>query len=85
MATDFAVEVVNAGDSVTVGPFALRSVGTTHAIIHSSYPLVDNVVVLVNDELYYAVDSFANARITSVTTECGGEFVPLEPGDELDL
>jgi L-ascorbate metabolism protein UlaG (beta-lactamase superfamily) len=57
-ASDFAVEVVKAGDSVEVGPFSLRFFGGRHAVIHSSIPVVDNLGVLVDDELYYAGDSF---------------------------
>lgn len=57
-ASEFTVEVVNGGDTVEVGPFHLRFFGGKHAVIHSSIPIVDNVGVLVNDELYYAGDSF---------------------------
>lgn len=136
-ASGFVVETVNAGDRVTVDPFDLRFFGGKHAVIHSSIPVVDNVGVLVNEELYYAGDSFtippdvavgtlavpagapwlkigevmdyvmavsprrsfpvhemvlsaagkalSNARIKSATEAGGGEFFPLEPGDELDL
>ena len=57
-ATGLNVTVVNAGDVVTAGPFTLRFFGGKHAVIHSSIPVVDNLGVLVNDELYYAGDSF---------------------------
>jgi L-ascorbate metabolism protein UlaG (beta-lactamase superfamily) len=57
-AEGFRIEVVHAGDEVTVGPFDLRFFGGRHAIIHSSIPQIDNVGVLVNDTLYYAGDSF---------------------------
>jgi len=57
-ATGYPVIAVAAGDTVKVGPFTLRFFGGTHAVIHSSIPLVDNVGVLVNGELYYAGDSF---------------------------
>lgn len=57
-ADGFTVTTVAAGDEVTVGPFELRFFGGKHAVIHSSIPVVDNVGVLVNDELYYAGDSF---------------------------
>jgi L-ascorbate metabolism protein UlaG (beta-lactamase superfamily) len=57
-AADFTVETVTAGDEVEVGAFRLRFFGGEHAVIHSSIPIIDNVGVLVNDELYYAGDSF---------------------------
>lgn len=57
-AVDFDITVVHAGDSVEAGPFTLRFFGGTHAVIHSSIPTVDNLGVLINDQLYYAGDSF---------------------------
>jgi L-ascorbate metabolism protein UlaG (beta-lactamase superfamily) len=57
-ATGFDVTIVAPGDEVTAGPFALRFFGGRHAEIHSSIPIVDNVGVLVNEQLYYAGDSF---------------------------
>ncbi|UAJ81093.1 MBL fold metallo-hydrolase [Leifsonia sp. ZF2019] len=57
-AADFDVTVVHAGETVEAGPFSLRFFGGVHAVIHSSIPTVDNVGVLINDELYYAGDSF---------------------------
>lgn len=56
---DFAVEVVAPGDTVEVGEFKLEFFGGRHAEIHSSLPIIDNVGVMVNDELYYAGDSYA--------------------------
>ncbi|MFP7759824.1 MBL fold metallo-hydrolase [Marisediminicola sp. LYQ85] len=55
---DVDVTVVAAGDEIEAGPFSLRFFGGTHAEIHRSIPLVDNVGVLVDGELYYAGDSF---------------------------
>lgn len=57
-AADFDVTVVHAGDTVEAGPFTLRFFGGRHAVIHESIPVVDNLGVLVNDQLYYAGDSF---------------------------
>ncbi|MEO6941508.1 MAG: MBL fold metallo-hydrolase, partial [Terrimesophilobacter sp.] len=57
-ASEFTVEVVKDGDSIAVEPFALRFFGEQHAVIHSSIPVVDNVGVLINNELYYAGDSY---------------------------
>jgi len=56
--SDVDVTTVQAGDTVVVGPFTLRFFGATHAVIHESIPVIDNVGVLVNDELYYAGDAF---------------------------
>lgn len=57
-AVDFDITVVHAGDTVEAGPFTLRFFGGRHAVIHESIPVVDNLGVLINDELYYAGDSF---------------------------
>jgi L-ascorbate metabolism protein UlaG (beta-lactamase superfamily) len=57
-APDFAIEVVKGGDTVEIEPFTLKFFGGQHAVIHSSIPVVDNVGVLIDDELYYAGDSF---------------------------
>lgn len=57
-AGDFDVTTVEAGDTVEAGPFTLRFFGGRHAVIHSSIPVVDNLGVLVNDELFYPGDSF---------------------------
>lgn len=53
------ITVVNPGDTVTVDPFTLRFFGGQHAMIHHTIPVIQNVGVLVNDELYYPGDSFA--------------------------
>ncbi|MFB2556865.1 MBL fold metallo-hydrolase [Herbiconiux liangxiaofengii] len=58
-AEGFGVRRVDAGDSVTAGPFSLRFFGGRHAVIHSSIPVVDNLGVLVNDVLFYPGDSWA--------------------------
>jgi len=58
-AADYEITVVSPGDTVTAGRFTLRFFGGDHAVIHDSLPLVQNVGVLVNDELYYPGDSYA--------------------------
>jgi L-ascorbate metabolism protein UlaG (beta-lactamase superfamily) len=55
---NYPVEVVTPGQSVTVGAFTTEFFGGTHAEIHPSIPLIDNLGVLVNGSLYYAGDSF---------------------------
>lgn len=84
-APDFAIEVVNAGDAIEVGPFALRFFGGRHAVIHSSIPVVDNVGVLVNDELYYAGDSYSIPDGVDVGTLAVPAGAPwLKIGDVMD-
>ena len=56
--SDTPVTIVKAGDVIEVAPFTLRFFGATHAVIHESIPVIDNVGVLVNEELYYAGDAF---------------------------
>lgn len=57
-ASGYDVTVVAAGDTAEAGPFTLRFFGATHAVIHESIPVIDNLGVLVNDEFYYAGDAF---------------------------
>lgn len=51
-------QIVDAGDRVTVEPFALSFSGGRHALIHRTIPVIDNVGVFVNETLYYPGDSF---------------------------
>lgn len=53
------VEVVAPGDTVEIEPFTLAFYGGKHAVIHESIPVIDNVGVLVDGQLYYAGDSYA--------------------------
>ena len=135
--SEFPVEVVRNGDTVTVGRFTLQFFGEKHAVIHPSIPVIDNVGVLINETLYYGGDSFtipadiqidllavpagapwlkisevmdyviacaprrsfavhemvlskagkglSNQRIQWATEQGGGTFLPLEPGESIDL
>ena len=67
-ATDFTVEQVEAGDTVSTGTFTLRFFGGEHALIHSSIPVVDNLGVLVNGRFYYPGDSFTIPEGVDVDT-----------------
>lgn len=58
-----SAESVSAGQSVTVGPFTLEFFGGEHAEIHSSFPSVPNLGVLINNSLYYPGDSFTNPNV----------------------
>ena len=133
---DHPVVEVHDGDVIEAGPFTLRFFGEKHAVIHTSIPVIDNVGVLVNEQLYYGGDALlvppfpvdtlaapagapwlrigeamdyvlavkpkrafpvhemvlsvagkgmANDRLTWATTQNGGEYFVLEPGESLDL
>jgi L-ascorbate metabolism protein UlaG (beta-lactamase superfamily) len=57
-AEGFDIRIVEPGESVEIGPWRLRFFGGNHAIIHPTLPVVENVGVLVNEQLYYPGDSF---------------------------
>lgn len=61
-------QAVTHGDQVQVGEFTLDFFGDLHQEIHRSIPLVQNVGVLVNSQLYYPGDSY---------TECDYPFEVL--------
>ena len=48
---------VTPGEKISVGPFDLEFFGGLHAVIHESFPRVQNLGVMVNDILYYPGDS----------------------------
>ncbi len=56
-AGEIAVTAVADGDVIEAGAFTLKFFGEKHAVIHDSIPVIDNVGVLVNDELYYGGDA----------------------------
>jgi L-ascorbate metabolism protein UlaG (beta-lactamase superfamily) len=62
-ASDFDITVVKNGDEIEVTPFTLKFFGEIHAEIHSSIPLVDNVGVLINGQVYYSGDSFTQGPV----------------------
>jgi L-ascorbate metabolism protein UlaG (beta-lactamase superfamily) len=85
-APGYEITVVNAGDTVTVEPFTLRFFGGTHAVIHDSLPVVDNVGVLVNDELYYPGDSYTVPRGVDVKLLAAPLGAPwLKIGEAMDF
>ncbi len=49
---------VSGGSEATVEPFRLQFSGGKHAMIHPSFPIAQNVGVMVNGQLYYPGDSF---------------------------
>lgn len=84
-ASDFDVTVVKDGDEVEAGSFTLRFFGEKHAVIHSSLPVVDNVGVLVNGQLYYAGDSFTipdGVEVDTVAVPAGAPWMKI--GEAMD-
>ena len=84
-AEGYEITVVAPGDTVEVGAFTLRFFGGTHEVIHSSLPVVENVGVLVNDELYYPGDSYAVPEGVEVDTLAAPLGAPwLKIGEAMD-
>jgi Predicted Zn-dependent hydrolases of the beta-lactamase fold len=84
-ASEFDVTTVRPGDTVEAGPFRLRFFGGKHAVIHSSIPVVDNVGVLVNDELFYPGDSFTIPEDVEVDVLAVPSSAPwLKAGEFID-
>ncbi|MBX3068111.1 MAG: MBL fold metallo-hydrolase [Cryobacterium sp.] len=84
-AQDFDIEVAEAGTTVIVDPFELRFFGGKHAVIHHSIPVVDNLGVLVDGELYYAGDSFTIPEGIEVGTLAAPAGAPwLKIGEVID-
>lgn len=84
-ASDFPVTEVFAGQTVEAGAFILRFFGGTHAEIHRSIPLIDNLAVLVNDELYYPGDSFTipeGVDVQTLATPAGAPWLKI--GEVID-
>lgn len=84
-AEGFDVTVVEAGERVTAGPFRLRFFGGEHAEIHRSFPLVDNLGVLVNERFYYPGDSYAtpDVPVELLATPAGAPWLKI--GDVMDF
>lgn len=83
-AKDFAVEVVAAGDEVEIGGFSLRFFGGTHNVIHSSIPVIDNLGVLVDGEVYYGGDSYTvpDVEVGTLAAPVGAPWLKI--GEAMD-
>lgn len=81
---EFEVQVVTPGDVVQAGPFQLEFFGGEHAVIHESIAGIDNVGVLVNDEFYYAGDSYAvpGVEVGTLAAPIGAPWLKI--GDAMD-
>lgn len=79
-ATEFTVETVASGDSMDVGGFTLRFFGGKHAEIHSSIPIIDNLAVLVDNDLYYPGDSYAvpdGVQVNTLAAPAGAPWLKI--------
>lgn len=78
------VEVVAAGDTMHAGGFTLEFFGGRHAVIHESIPVIDNVGVLVNGELYYAGDSYVvpGVEVGTLAAPIGAPWLKI--GEAMD-
>jgi L-ascorbate metabolism protein UlaG (beta-lactamase superfamily) len=79
-AAQYPVTAVTAGESIEVGAFTLQFFGEQHAVIHESIPVIDNVGVLVNGELYYGGDSFtvpADVRVGTLAVPAGAPWLKI--------
>ncbi|TQL47539.1 beta-lactamase family protein [Homoserinimonas aerilata] len=78
-ASDFEVTEVSEGDRVAAGGFTLEFFGSTHAVIHSSIPVIDNVGVLVDETLYYPGDSFTvpTVPVNTLAVPAGAPWLKL--------
>ncbi len=83
-AGDIAVTAVKDGDVIEVGAFTLKFFGEKHAVIHSSIPVIDNVGVLVNDELFYGGDALLAPPVAVKTLAAPVGAPWLKIGDAMD-
>lgn len=85
-ASGYDITVVSPGDTVALDPFTLRFFGGTHAVIHESIPVVDNVGVAVNDVFYYPGDSYAVPKGLDVQLLAAPAGAPwLKIGEAMDF
>jgi L-ascorbate metabolism protein UlaG (beta-lactamase superfamily) len=84
-ASAFTIETVAAGDEVTVGSFNLKFFGEKHAVIHETIPIVDNVAVLVDDNFYYAGDSYTvpGVEVGTLAVPVGAPWLKI--GEVMDF
>jgi L-ascorbate metabolism protein UlaG (beta-lactamase superfamily) len=55
---ELPVELVTAGQKLSIGEFTLEFFGGMHELIHQSLPRVDNLGIIVNDTFCYSGDSY---------------------------
>jgi len=83
-AGEIAVTAVKDGDVIEVGAFTLKFFGEKHAVIHESIPVIDNVGVLVNDELFYGGDALVvpPVAVNTLAAPVGAPWLKI--GDAMD-
>lgn len=83
-ASGFDITVVKAGDTAEAGPFTLAFFGGKHNVIHESIPVVDNIAVLVDDEFYYAGDSYTvpDVEVGTLAAPIGAPWLKI--GEAMD-
>ena len=85
-AAGYEITVVAPRDTVTAGAFTLEFFGGSHAVIHESIPVIDNVGVLVNGRFYYPGDSYAvpqGADVTLLAAPVGAPWLKI--GEAMDF
>ena len=83
-AAELPVTTVTSGDVIEAGPFTLRFFGGKHAVIHESIPVIDNLGVLVNDELFYGGDALdvPDVSVGTLAAPVGAPWLKI--GDAMD-
>jgi L-ascorbate metabolism protein UlaG (beta-lactamase superfamily) len=82
---DYDVTEVFHGDWYEVLPFTLEFFGDMHQEIHRSIPLIQNVGVMVNSQLYYPGDSYTKPDVPVEVLACPTSAPWLKIGDVMDF
>lgn len=83
--TEMSVRTVKSGEVITINPFTLSFFGGQHATVHSNYPIVSNLGVLINNSLYYPGDSFTlpNQPVDMLAVPAAAPW--LKTGEAMDF
>lgn len=83
--TGLNVQAVYHGDHYEVGPFQVDFYGDLHQVIHRSIPLVQNVGVMINSQLYYPGDSYTFPEQSVEILACPTSAPWLRISDVIDF
>jgi L-ascorbate metabolism protein UlaG (beta-lactamase superfamily) len=83
--TGLNVQAVYHGDHYEVGPFQIDFYGDLHQVIHRSIPLVQNVGVMINSQLYYPGDSYTFPEQSVEILACPTSAPWLRISDVIDF